>query len=167
MHESLLIGQLKSQWIIQSINYSLLPHAKYNNLFLDQAKWLYVHDYRLYLDQIKQYIETEEKLEDCSINLYYVNFSNKKTYLSHYVIFLSQGSALKLLIKFDHNFDLLGQFRVERDSKNHLVIVLQNSDISIVEKIHFLNSNLRVVKSTFYADNNYIGTSFSSEIRIS
>ena len=167
MHESLLISQLESQWIVQSINYSLLPYAKYSNLFLNQAKWLHVHDYRRYLDQIKQYIETEEKLEDYSIDLYYVKFSNKDIYLSYYAIFFSQGSVLKFLIKFDHNFDFLAKFKVERDSRNHLIIMLQNSRISIVEKIHFLNSNLRAVKSTFYVDNKYIGTSFSSEIRIS
>lgn len=162
MNKNCLIGQLAGQWIVQSTNYHLLKNLKYHDLLFNQVQWERVVDYKPYLNKLKKYSSNN------SIDIYRIKSkSNDAGYIIYYIACMYQGSKLSSIIKLDHDFVFLNQFRVQNQSKDHLTIESLKGDISIVEKIYFLNCNLRVIKSTIQRCNKCIGASFSSEIKIS
>ncbi len=165
MNDVFSIVSLAGQWIVQSANYSLLACPDYTNLFVNQVQWTYIKKHKPCLESVKQYLNEEYELSN--ISTYCIESTNRQIHSVHYIVFVYRGSRIKLLIKLDQNFAFLNQFVVQSQSCNYLTIMSSNNDITTVEKIHFLNCNLKVIKSTIHKSNKYIGSSFSSEIRIS
>jgi hypothetical protein len=101
------------------------------------------------------------------VDLYRIESKTSQDLCSvHYVILAHEGAKLSSIIKLDQDFVLLNRFTAHYESSNQLIITSSSNNINIVEKIYFLNQNLKVIKSTVKRSNEYIGTSFSSEIRI-
>lgn len=155
---------LTGQWIVQSANYSLLMHPDYKSLFVNQIQWKYIKKHKPCLKSIKRHLNEEHA---DNISVYSIKPRYGKMYNAYYVVFIYQGSSIKSLIKLDQNFAFLNQFMIQSQSCNYLTIKSFKNGIFIVEKIYFLNRNLKLIKSTIQKSNKYAGTSFSSEIRIS
>ena len=156
---------LAGRWIIQSTNYSLLLHCKSRNQFVDQVEWVYVQDSKFYLESIKRYLNKQDELSN--ISLYRLKSGSGRLHTVHYIACVYIGLKLKMLIKLDQDLIPLNQFIVQSQSSNCLTIMSRKNTMVIVEKIYFLNRNLKVIKSTIQNPDKYIGTTFSSEIRIS
>jgi hypothetical protein len=163
MNKDCLIDQLAGQWIIQSANYSLLKRLESRDLLLNQVQWLQMPNYAQHLEQIKQYYDNNKSVSICRIR----SKNNNGTHTIIHILLLHQGPQLSSIVKLDENFAFLNQSIVQSQSEDQLTIMSSKGNISIVEKIYFLNCNFKVVKSTIQRCNKCIGTSFSSEIRIS
>lgn len=162
MNKNRLIDQLAGQWIVQSTNYSLTKNLKYQDLLLNQVQWEHIDGYKVYRNQLKKYFSNN------TVDTYRIKSKkNNGVDVISYIVLVHQGSKLNSIIKLDHDFALLNQFMVQNQSEHHLTIMSLKGNISIVEKIYFLNCNLKVIKSTIQRFNKCIGASFSSEIRIS
>lgn len=162
MNKDRLISQLAGRWIVQTTNYSLLKNFESRALLCNQVHWTHVHEHEPYLSKIKKYGSSN------SVDMYCIKSRNSNEMdIISYIILLYQGPELSSIIKLDQNFALLNQFLVQDQSEDQLTIVSLEGSVSIVEKICFLNCNLKVIKSTIQRFNKCIGASFSSEIRIS
>ncbi len=165
MNDDFLISQLAGQWIVQSTSYSLLKHAD-KNIFINQMRWTRIKDCSPYLKCIAQNLEKQDILT--SVYLYYIELKNNNGIdCSHYIALVYERSRPKLVIKFSRDFVFLNKFIVQSQSNNSLTIMSYDNNIKIVERIYFLNRNLKVVKSTIQKYSTCVGTCFSSEIRIS
>lgn len=163
MNKDYLIDQLTGQWIIQTANYSLLKRHESRDLLCNQVQWLQMSSYAQHLKQIKQYCDNNDRL-----NMYCVKSKDSNSaYSTSHILLLHQGPQLRSIVKLDQNFVFLNQSIVQNQSRDQLTIMSLKGNISVVEKIYFLNCNFKVVKSTIQRCNKCIGTSFSSEIRIS
>lgn len=163
MNKDCLMGQLAGQWIIQSANYSLLKCFESRDLLFNQVQWLQMSSYEPQPEQIRQYCDNDD-----SMDIYRIKSKNSNgAHTISYILLLRQGPKLSSIVKLDQNFVFLNHSIVQSQSKDQLTIMSSKGSVSIVEKIYFLNSNFKVVKSTIQKCNKCIGTSFSSEIRIS
>lgn len=165
MENILLTDRLIGRWIVQSGNYSLLLHPDSKNLFIDQVQWANAKNSKLNLESIEHYLN--RRAESSSTSVYCVNSSSSQLNRVHYIACIYKDLQIKTLIKLDQDLIFLNQFIVQSQSSDCLTIMSCNNDIVIVEKIYFLSHNLKVIKSTIQNSSKYIGTSFSSEIRIS
>lgn len=166
MTNSFLADRLKGQWIVQSINYPSLESSNYKSAFVDQIEWIYIKDLKHYWKFIMQYLEKQDELSE--VDLYHIlsQSSSSGPCKTYYVALIYAGSRLKSLIKLDEGFALLNRFTVKNQSRKQLTIASNTPSITVVEKIYFLNRNLKVIKSTIREGNACKGVSFSSEIRI-
>lgn len=168
MSKNCLIGKLEGQWIVQSANYSLLQYANSKDLLLNEVQWFRIYDYKPYLGQISQHLPEESRLNSIDMHLYCVKSKrNKVVRVVGYIILLYRGVQISFMIKLDQNFVFLHRFVIRGQSEDRLTIVSPKDSLYIVEKIYFLNRNLKVIRSTVHSFDQCIGTSFSSEIRIS
>lgn len=165
MNDVLLANRLIGRWIVQSANYSLLLHPDSKNLFVNQVEWTNIKNSKLYLESIRGCLNKQGKLS--KISVYCVKSTSSQLHSTHYVACVYRGPRLKLLIKLNQDLVFLNQFIVQSQSFNCLTVMSCCNCMVIVEKIYFINRNLKVIKSTIQKSSKYIGTSFSSEIRIS
>lgn len=161
MHDDFLINRLTGRWIVQSTNYSVSA-----NTLINQVECINIKDCSSYFKSTIDNLEKYEK-ELSGINLYCMQFKDRHDSNSqYYILLIYQASTLKLVMKFNHSFVFLSKFIVQSQSRNCLTIISCDKNIEVIEKIYFLSRNLKIIKSTIQQDNSYIGTSFSSEIRI-
>ena len=165
MNHNFLLNKLAGQWVVQSAYGRLLESFEPNSLFVNQIKWTPVDNSNSCLENIRRC--TKKKINLNSVNIYLVESSASEKYSNkNYIVFISQQSKLELIMKFDQNFRLLSKFIVQNQSSNSLTCVSPSKHFVIIEKVYFLNHNLKISKSTIQLSRAYTGTAFSSEIRI-
>jgi len=102
------------------------------------------------------------------IEIYCIEYKNKNNLIQkQYLLIFHNKDDQIILFKFNHKFEYLNKFTVSTSSKKYLSIVSKNKNITIIEKIYFLNNNLKVIKTIVKKHEKDIAVSFSSEIRIS
>ena len=169
MNYNIFTNQMTGKWIAQSTNYYLRQN---NNTipqtFVNQVQWTCLQNYKDYIDILTQsFLITGMK---SLISLYYVEFTDSRDFQEAYYIVCLQGSSNQMcLLKFNKKFDFINKFILQDCSKNYFSVFSQinNSDITIIQKIYFLNNNVKMTRSIIKKYNQYIATSFSSAIRIS
>lgn len=165
MDNNCLISKLTGRWIVQSANYSLLRSTDCTKLFLSQIQWIYLEDCSLYFKSVIDDLNIQCNIKH--IDLYRIESkTSQDLYSVHYIMLAHEGAELSSIIKLDQDFVVLNRFTAHYESSNQLIVTSSSNNMNIVEKIYFLNQNLKVIKSTVKRYNSYIGTSFSSEIRI-
>lgn len=166
MNCNIFTSRMKGKWITQSSNYLSLHNKHYASKTLaNQIDWIYLSNYDKYINFIEQNIYTGS-LDYFS--LYRINYINQK-YLHkiHYAVLLKEKEHPAYLLKFNETFNLINRFLIQYYSEDNICLISRIKDVTIIEKIYFLNTNVKVIKSIIKKDNQYIATSFSSEIKIS
>ena len=161
-------NQLTGNWTVQSMNSSsVLNRSQHKNQFIDRVEWTYVKDSRLSLNLLLKNVRAYYPLLN-SAELYLVKSKDSNNASSkHYILLAYHLSELKLLIKLSDNFTVLDRFFAQGKSSNYLMLRSCDQGVDVIEKIYFLNRNLKVIKSTIRKKNRLLGISFSSEIRTS
>lgn len=165
MNTEFLISKLTGKWITQNTGYSLIRYSEHIDTSTDQVSWTYVKNPSPCLKSAILHLKQSNKLSE--IDLYHIRSKNNRSiYSEYYVLSAYQASELRLLIKLSSDFVFLNKFIVQSYSQKQLTISSYDKNIEIIEKIYFLNRNLKVIKSTIRKHDSCIGISFSSEIRI-
>jgi len=158
--------QITGNWIVQSTNYSSKQNSNFIEILTNQVIYTHLKNTKFYLKLLSHDFNfnfSTKKIEIYSIEYKNKTNSNNRQYL---LICYDQNNKTSLL-KFNHNFQYLNKFTVKTSSKKYLSIVSKNNNITIIEKIYFLNNNLKVIKTIVKKHEKDIAISFSSEIRIS
>lgn len=166
MNHHLFIDNVTGNWIIQSSNYSLLVNNNLSYQYINKVTWTYIQEYDDYINLLLPNISEEDSLSN--FKLYTVEYTcNTFKHYKYYVLFLYEQSQLLCLLKFNSQFTLINKFKINFCSECTLHMIAHNNGITIIEKIYYINSNLRVTKVIIQKNGDNIGTTFSSEIRIS
>lgn len=166
MNENIFTNQMTGKWITQSTHYSILDNVVNYNTYINYINWTYIPNYENYAQYIFSSLQTKNRIH--SIFLYKVKY-NQINYgiKTYYVTLLEYKFRKAYILKFDERFNLMNKFKIKNHSNNNLYLISQIDDLTILEKIYFLNTNVKIIKSVIQKNKEYIATSFSSEIRIS
>jgi len=167
MDYNLFTKQMTGDWIAQSTNYYLTNHINQNFYTLNnQIKWTDIKEKEVYLDLIRTILKKEDIVK--YISLYKIESIDVNSLSNLSYILLSQKTSKQIcLFKFNKRFHLMNQFTLKDYSKNYLCLSSDIRNIRVIEKIYFLNNNVKIIKSIIKKNNQCIGASFSSEIKIS
>lgn len=167
MCSNIIISKMSGLWVTQSTYYSLIEkNNKESNTLINKVEWTNIscdsHDYNFMISKIsKEYIHN-------LIFLYRIeslnNEYNKNTY---YVLFQKKGSKNISVLRFNKNWILINQSVIHESTNNYLCLISDINNLTVVQKIYFLNSNVKVIKSIIKKSHQCIATSFASEIKIS
>ena len=167
MDYDIFTHQMTGRWIAQSSNYfSFYNQDSFSCTFTNQVEWTYLFDHDKYIDIIKKNIQApniQNYLSLYRIKLISKEYSNR----IYYAVLLKSKANQTCLLKFNEELTLINNFFIQDYSKNNFCLVSHVKDLRIIEKIYFLNDNVKVIKSIIRKNNKYIATSFSSEIKIS
>lgn len=158
--------QMTGTWITQSTYYSLLNIRGISCNFVNKINWLYLKNHIEYLKSLsnKNRINFLQK----NIYLYYVQLNNHTKKNNYYYLTLQIDKFNKVsLLKFDNSLKLVNQFFINEVAENYLCLLAYVKNYEVLQKIYFLNQNVKLIKVTIKRQDCYIGTSFTSEIRIS
>lgn len=153
--------QMTGTWITQSTYYSLLNIRGISCNFVNKIDWLYLKNHIKYLKSLSN---KNQK----NIYLYYVQLNNHRKKNTNYYLTLQIDKFNKVsLFKFDTSLRLVNQFFIHEIAENYLCLLAYVNSYEVLQKIYFLNQNVKLIKVTIKRQDCYIGTSFTSEIRIS
>jgi len=167
MNESFFNEQITGNWIVQSTNYSSRKNSNCIDTFTNQVKYTRLINTDFYLKLLPSNLDFN--ISKNKIDVYSIEYSNTKSSIRReYLFILGDSNNQITLFKFNHKFEYLNKFIVDKSSKKYLSIVSNdNSNIKIIEKIYLFNNNLKVIKTIVKKNYKDIAVSFSSEIRIS
>lgn len=158
--------QMIGTWITQSTYYSSLNIAETSYNFVNRIKWLYLKNHIKYLKLMSK--ENEVNLLQKNIYLYHIQLNNNRKKNDDYYLTLKIDSSNRAyLLKFDTSFNLINQFFIQEITENYLSLLAYVDNYEVLQKIYFLNQNVKLIKVTIKKQHYYVGTSFTSEIRIS
>ena len=158
--------QMTGQWITQSTNYPLSSYSINSSKLMNRMTWINISDQTHHISSIKQSIN-RINMKD-SIYLYKVQFTDAFNVMNnYYVALLYETTGQVCLWKLNNKLEPINQFIIQNYSTYHLSLMSSIGNITILEKIYFLNTNVKIIKSIIKRANKYVATSFSSEIRIS
>ena len=166
MNIDLFTKQMIGNWIIQTTNYSSLKDLSINSTYKNKIKWIDIKDYRPYLHSLLPNLKQEYIIQN--IKLYLIELADQNfVQYQYYALLLSDKYNNTFLLKFDVKFQLIIKFAIQDCAENYLSMISEINGLTIINKIYFLNTNLKVIKSIIKNHEKYMATSFSSEIRIS
>ena len=158
--------QMAGYWIAQSTHYSLIKLNTSSCNFVNKIKWLNIKNPAQYLDSLSK--KNQMDLLFKYIHLYYIQLNNniyKNGY--YYIMLMINQFNQAYLVKFDSSFKLINKFLIKEITDDYLCVLTSVNKYQVLQKIYFLNQHLKLIKVTIKDQQNYIGTSFTSEIRIS
>lgn len=158
--------QMTGSWIAQSTYYSPINIRATSCDFVNRIKWLNIKKTVQYLDSLSK--KNQIDLSSNNIYLYYIQLSNN-IYKDgdYYIILMIDQFNQAYLLKFDISFKLINKFLIKEITENYLCLLTYVNTFQVLQKIYFLNRHVKLIKVTIKNQQNYIGTSFTSEIRIS
>nr|YP_010728644.1 hypothetical protein P6G74_pgp078 [Phymatolithon calcareum]WEA76935.1 hypothetical protein [Phymatolithon calcareum] len=166
MNSKFLASKIAGNWIIQSTTYSLLKNKILTST--NQINWKPVENknsnniLKLLLKNII------EKHDTNNSSIYILESKNNTKIEKFYKFFLYNEKLNKgYLLKLNHSGNILSKSEFTYKSNQHLYINHNNNGFYIDENIYFINQNLKIVKSIIKKNNECIGISFSSEIKMS
>lgn len=166
MDHNFFIKQMTGNWFVQNTKYSLLKKRELTDTFATQIKWTRIQNKDKYFGLAAIGISDYNILS--SLNLYCIQLSDSDFLQNSYIILvINSTSGQDYILKYNHKFNFINKFTVTYCSKNYLSMTAKIKEFTITEKIYFLHNNLKITKSIIRRKDQCIGTSFSSEIRIS
>lgn len=158
--------QMTGTWITQSTYYSSLNISETSRNFVNRVEWLYLKNNIEYLKLISK--ENQVNLLQENLYLYHIKLNNNRKKNGDYYLTLKIDQFNKAyLLKFDTSFNLINQFFIKEITENYLCLLAYVNNYEVLQKIYFLNQNVKLIKVTIKRQHYSIGTSFTSEIRIS
>ena len=166
MNSNNFTKQMIGTWITQSTYYLSLNIGETSCDFVNRIKWLYLNNHIKYLKLM--FKENEVNPLQKNISLYHIQLNNNRSKSSNYYLTLKVDQSNRAyLLKFDTSFNLINKFLIKEITENYLCLLAYVHNYEVLQKIYFLNQNVKLIKVTIKKQNYYIGTSFTSEIRIS
>ena len=165
MESNYFIERMIGEWIIQSTNYPLLEINHTSCNFVNKVKWHYLKDNKKYLKIFFKHNQTnllQKKSQLYSIQLVSSHKNNNNYYLALVTDRLNQS----FLLKFDGAFNIINTFFIEKIDKNFLYLSAYINKFKVLQKIYFLNNNVKLIKVIIKKGSFCIGTFFTSEIRV-
>nr|YP_009502171.1 putative single-stranded DNA binding protein [Porolithon onkodes]ASB29772.1 putative single-stranded DNA binding protein [Porolithon onkodes] len=157
---------MTGHWIAQSTHYSLTNIKASSCNFVNRIKWLNIKKPAQYLDSLSKENQIDLLLKD--IYLYHIQLNNSiYKYGDYYIVLMINQFNQAYLLKFDISFKLINKFFIKEITEDYLCVLTSVNKYQVLQKIYFLNRHLKLIKVTIKDQQNYIGTSFTSEIRIS
>ena len=159
--------QMSGLWISQSTSYSMLQKKNRDfNTFTNKIEWVDLSNDIKYLNWIKKNIV--EEYSQNLISLCKVSFSNTQSnYKRYYVLLLKDKLNQIYLIKLNQDLNLINKFTIQIFNYDHIVLISEINNSTLIEKIYFLNDKVKLVKSIIKKQRKCLATYFSSEIKIS
>ena len=160
------IKRMIGKWIIQSTNYSLLNTNEISCNFVNKMRWHYIQENKECLDKLFKHNHIDllqKKTLLYSVQLINDNKNNNNYYLALITDQLNQS----FLLKFDASFNMINKFFIKKIDEDSLYLSTYVNQFEVLQKIYFLNNNVKLIKVTIRKGSSYIGTLFTSEIRIS
>ena len=159
MDITLVIKHLLGEWIVQQTLYS--SSTNYMHSSIKRVNWSIAENQQHTIHKSKHNLITNSK------NLYLVQKKQNSFFNPVYFLFSSgknfnQGN----IIRMNHNFKILSNASFQLYSDNFLSINYKKNNLEIQESITFINSNLKFVQSIVKKNQQCIGISFTSEIKI-
>ncbi len=166
MNYTIFNEQIAGKWIVQSTNYSSKKNSDFIEILINEVKYTNLTNTNFYLKLLSYNLDLNSSNKN--IEIYSIEHKNKNHSINkQYLLKFHDKDEKTILFKFNHKFEYLNKFTIKTYSKKYLSIVSKNNHITIVEKIYFLNNNLKVIKTIVKKHDTHIVVSFSSEIRIS
>jgi hypothetical protein len=158
--------QMTGTWITQSTYYSLLNKNETSCNFVNKIEWLYLKNNLTYLKSLSK--NNQVNFLQKNMDLYHIQLSNKQNKDEDYYLTLQIDPCNKAyLLKFDNSFKLINKFFIKEITDSSLCLLGYVNSYEVLQRIYFLNQNVKLIKVIIKKNQNYIGTSFTSEIRIS
>lgn len=163
MNSKFFVNKIEGNWIIQSTNYSLIKNTISTSI--NNVLWKEIKNINHEMEPIVK--NSILKFPTTNGNSYALESSNQKGNKKSYRFFLynekiNKGSILKL----NHLGHIVSRASFNYKNNQYLYINYQYDDFDIIERIYFINSNLKIIKSIITKNKICIGICFSSEIRI-
>ena len=158
--------QMTGTWITQSTYYSLFNKNETSCNFVNKIEWLYLKNNIKYLKSLSQ--QNQVNFLQKNTYLYHIQLNNKNNAHEDYYLTLKIDSFNKAsLLKFDNSFKLINKFFIREITDNYLCLLTYVNSYEVLQRIYFLNQNVKLIKVIIKKQQDYVGTSFTSEIRIS
>jgi len=158
--------QITGNWIVQSTNYSSKKNSDFIEILTNKVRYTNLINTNFYLKLLSD--DLDFNVPNNKIKIYLIECKNKNHSINRqYILISCDKDENTTVFKFNSKFEYLNKFTVKAFSKKYLSMVSIRENITITEKIYFLNSNLKVIKTIVKKDKKDIAISFSSEIRIS
>lgn len=154
-----LIKRFLGDWIVQNTIYSLSKECM--ETYIDKVYWSIISSkHEAFTNIIKRIKGKYDQV--CLIEIKHQNINNKK-----YCLFLFNNMKKRgVILRLNCNFRILNFYSFTQESHDFFYIIYKDKGIEIKEKIHFINSNLKFVKSIIAREQCLVGIAFGSEIKI-
>lgn len=154
-----LIKRLLGNWIGQNTVYSLSDN--YVNTSINKTCWFISKNKQKLIGSIIQNID---KQYDQSF-LVEINSNHIKNI--KYLLFLCKKESKKgIILRLNDTFNFLSSSYFHAKSSDILYLDYNINNRKIIEKLYFINDNLKFIKSIVKQNNKYTTIFFSSEIKI-
>ena len=166
MESNYFIERMTGEWIIQSTSYALFHMNEASCNFVNKMKWYHLKDNKKYLHMFFKHDQIDllqQKSQLYSIQL----TSNSKNNNNYYIALTTDKLNQSFLLKFDMSFNLINKFFIKKINENYLYLSTYINKFEVLQKIYFLNSNVKLIKVIIKKGSHCIGTFFTSEIRVS
>ena len=166
MESNYFIERMIGEWIIQSTNYPLLKINKTSCNFVNKVQWHYIKDNKKYLHIFFKHNQTN--LLQKQSHLYSIHLvSNNKNNNNYYIALVTDRLNQLFLLKLDMSFNIINTFFIEKMNENFLYLSAYINKFKVIQKIYFLNNNVKLIKVIIKKGSSCISTFFTSEIRVS
>ena len=166
MKSNYFIERMIGEWIIQSTNYPLLGMNQAPCNFVNKVKWHYKRDNKKYLHMFFKHNQINVLHQESQ--LYYIRLViNNKQNNNYYVALITNIFNQSFLLKLDTSFNIINTFFIEKIDENILYLSAYVNKFKVLQKIYFLNNNVKLIKVIIKKGSSCIGTFFTSEIRVS
>lgn len=166
MEFNYFMERMTGEWIIQSTNYPLLKMNQTSYNFVNKVQWHYLQDNKKYLHIFFKHNQTnllQKKSQLYSIQLVGDNKNNS----NYYIALVTDRLHQSFLLKLDMSFNIINTFFIEKIDKNFLYLSAYINKFKVLQKIYFLNNNVKLIKVIIKKGSFCISTFFTSEIRVS
>ena len=158
-----LINRILGTWIVQNTKYSYIN-------YLDKSS-IHTIEWSLIPQKYNKLEFIANKILDKIKNKYYEYYIVRKNNFSintHFIFLFHDELKEGCIIKLDSKFRVLESYNIKHYSSNYMDIYYSDKkNDDIVEKIYFLNNNLKIIKSVTQKNQKNNAICFSSEIKIS
>lgn len=159
MNTQFLISCFSGNWITQNTVYCV--KKEYISISKNIVNWSVIHNKRNCLAHII------DKVKKKYSRAHLAKVNHKDIGSVKHCLFLFDNTKPKgIILVLSHDFQILHSTSFRHNSCDFIYMIYKNADIEIKERIYFVNSNLKLVKSTIEKHQKCIGISFSSEIKI-
>lgn len=166
MESHYFIERMIGEWIIQSTNYPLLEMDQVPCNFVNKVKWHYIQDNKKYLHTF--FKQNQTNLLQKKSRLYSIQLvNNNKNNNNYYIALVADRLNQLFLLKLDMSFNIINTFFIEKIDENFLYLSAYINKFKVLQKIYFLNNNVKLIKVIIKKGSSCIGTFFTSEIRVS
>lgn len=166
MNFNFFSDNIAGNWIVQSTHYSSNKKTNFIEILTNEIEYKRIININSYQKLWLPYLKSnylDNKAEIYSIE----SKKNNIIAIQQYLLILNEDHRTIIVLKFNNKFKVLNKFIIKHYSKKYLSMISQYRNITVSEKIYFLSSNLKIIKTIVTKNKKCCTISFSSEIRIS